>query len=69
MAHLIAAASTYSFAPDRRRSWWARLIQSLARLGRAYAAERRRRRTIRALGNHPPPRPGFGPLPYAAGVG
>jgi uncharacterized protein YjiS (DUF1127 family) len=39
----------YFFAPDRRRPWWRRLIQSLARHGRALAAERRRRLAIRRL--------------------
>jgi hypothetical protein len=34
------------FAPDRRRPWWRRLIQSLGRLGRALAAERRRRHIV-----------------------
>jgi uncharacterized protein YjiS (DUF1127 family) len=39
----------YFFAPDRRRPWWRRLLQSLARQGRALAAERRRRLAIRRL--------------------
>jgi hypothetical protein len=34
---------TFPFSSDRRRPWWRRLIQSLDRLGRALAAERRRR--------------------------
>ena len=47
MAYLVTAASICSFAPDRRYSWWNRLIGSLARLGRALVAERGRRRTTR----------------------
>jgi hypothetical protein len=39
---------TFLFATDRRRPWWRRLIQSLSRLGRALAAERRRR-AVRGL--------------------
>ena len=47
MAYLVIAATACSFAPDRRYAWWGRLIGSLARLGRALAAERSRRRAIR----------------------
>jgi hypothetical protein len=39
---------TFLFATDRRRPRWRRLIQSLGRLGRALAAERRRR-AVRGL--------------------
>jgi 1-acyl-sn-glycerol-3-phosphate acyltransferase len=49
MAHLVTASLAYSFVPDRRYSWWNRLIGSLARLGRAIAAERSRRRAMRRL--------------------
>ena len=49
MAYLVTAASAWPFVPDRRYSWWGRLINSLARLGRALAAERSRRRAIRRL--------------------
>jgi len=49
MAYLVTAASAWPFVPDRRYSWWGRLIGSLARLGRALAAERGRRRAIRRV--------------------
>jgi hypothetical protein len=49
MTNLVIAAPValiaFPFASDRRRPWWRRLIQSLDRLGRALAAERRRRTT------------------------
>jgi hypothetical protein len=38
------ALIAFPFVSDRRRPWWRRLIQSLGRLGRALAAERRRAR-------------------------
>jgi hypothetical protein len=43
------SAPIHFFAPDRRRPWWRRLIQSLARRARTLAAERRRRRIIDRL--------------------
>jgi hypothetical protein len=49
MAYLVTAASAWPFAPDRRYWSWSRFIEALARLGRALAAERGRRRAIRRL--------------------
>jgi hypothetical protein len=49
MSDLVISAPIHFFAPDRRRPWWRRLIQSLAQRRRALAAERWRRRTIDGL--------------------
>jgi hypothetical protein len=59
MAHLVTAPITLSFATDRRYSWWARLIRSLARLGRAVAGERPRRRAVRGPRGRDRRLPGF----------
>jgi uncharacterized protein YjiS (DUF1127 family) len=43
--------SAVARAPHPQRAWWPRIAQTLARLGRALAVERRRRRGIRQLQN------------------
>ena len=44
MAHPVTADTAYLFAPDRRSTWWNRLIGPFARF---LAAARRRRRAVR----------------------